>query len=169
MQKRATIGGRGAAILAATAAAWSLGAAPAEAVPGLGELYVGGGLRSFGGTPGLSESGKAIDYGGTLELGIDDIAFLPQWGAGLRGDWNDGPGRWSAELRYTALSLPLVRAVVGASLGYADSGLDGRLGGFVAARVVLGLPYVGLQVGVYRDPVKQDVSSGGQLTVGVAF
>lgn len=169
MQKRAMTGSKGAAILAATAAVWTLSAAPAEAVPGLGELYLGGGLRSFGGTPGLSDSGKAIDYGGTLELGIDDFSLLPQWGAGLRGDWNDGPGRWSAELRYTALSLPLVRALVGASLGFADSGLDGRLGGFVAARVVLGLPYIGLQVGVYRDPAKQDVSSGGLLTVGVAF
>lgn len=152
-----------------TAALIGLAASPAAAVPGLGDVYVGGGLKSFGGTPGLSDEGKRLDYGGTFELGLDDFSLLPQWGAGLRGDWNGGAGRWSAELRYTALSLPLLRALVGASLGFGDAGLDGRLGGFVAARLVLGLPYVGLQVGVYRDPQRDDVASGGQLTLGVSF
>lgn len=167
VHKRAKGGAVAAALLAA--ALIGLWSGSACAVPGLGEVYAGGGLRSFGGTPGLSDHPQAIDYGGTVELGLDDFALLPRWGAGLRRDWNGGPGRWSAEVRYTALSLPLVRALLGASLGFGDAGLDGRLGGFVAARVVLGLPYVGVQVGVYRDPFRQDVSSGGQVTVGVAF
>lgn len=153
----------------ASAAAALTVAAPAAAVPGLGEVYVGGGIRSFGGTPGLSDAGKYIAYGGTFEAGIDNSGILRQWGAGIRGDWNDGPGRWSAEARYTALTLPAVRAIVGGSLGFNDQGLDGRMGGFVAARVVLGLPYLGAQVGLYRVAGTGDVSSAGQLTVGVAF
>lgn len=154
--------------LAATAAAL-LAAAPAQAVPGLGEVYVGGGLRTFGGTPGLSDEGKHLAYGGTFEAGVDNSGLLRQWGAGIRGDWNNGPGRWSAEARYTALTLPAVRAVVGGALGFDDKGLDGRIGGFVAARIVLGLPYLGVQVGLYRDSASGDMTSAGQLTVGVAF
>ncbi len=144
-------------------------AAPAAAVPALGEVYLGGGLRSFGGTPGLSDQGKGIRYGGTFEAGIDNSAIIRQWGAGVRGDWNGGDGRWSAEARYTALSLPAIRAIVGGSIGFNNNGLDGRFGGFVAARVVLGLPYLGAQIGLYREPSSGDVSSAGQLTVGVAF
>ena len=154
---------------AAVMAAIALIAAPAFAVPALGEVYVGGGIRSFGGTPGLSDEGKHINYGGTFEAGIDNSAIIRQLGVGVRGDWSGGPGRWSAEARYTALTLPAFRALVGGAIGFDDKGLDGRFGGFVAVRVVLGLPYLGAQIGLYRESGTGDVSSGSQLTVGVAF
>lgn len=154
---------------AALIAAALLIAAPASAVPAIGEVYLGGGIRSFGGTPGLSDEAKHISYGGTFEAGIDNSAIIRQWGVGVRGDWTGGSGRWSAEARYTALTLPAIRALVGGSIGFDDKGLDGRFGGFVAVRVVLGLPYLGAQIGMYREPGTGDVSSGSQLTVGVAF
>lgn len=160
---------RRASFLAALASG-ALWAAPALAVPVLGEVYVGAGVRSFGGTPMLTSSADKLHYGFTAEAGFDDTALFRNWGAGLRGDWKNSAGQVSAELRYTVLRISSMRVIAGASLGLDGSKvLDGRFGGFLAARTVVGLPYVTVQVGAYHTPGESGLTSAGFLFGGMAF
>ncbi len=143
----------------------SLFALPAVALPGIGAPYVGIGTHTYGGFPGVSN----VNYGGTLELGIDDL--LKSFGIGLRMDlptFKSFDPAANIELRYSVFSVPFVRLLAGVFAGVQKNvGLDGTYGFFGAARFSLGLPYLGINLGAqggngYFTPY-------GQLTLGVVF
>ncbi len=143
----------------------SLLALPAFAIPGIGALYGGIGTHTYGGFPGQSTT----SYGGTLELGWDDM--IQKFGFGVRFDLPTlkafDPAA-NVELRYSIVSVPFFRLVAGVFGGVKkDVGFSGTYGAFGAARVSLGLPYIGLNLGV--QGVNSDVSAFGQMTVGVVF
>ena len=143
----------------------SLLALPVWAVPGLGAPYVGIGTHTYGGIFGQS----GVNYGGTLEAGIDDL--FKSFGLGVRLDsptFKTFNPTANIELRYSIFSVPFLRIVGGVFGGVQKNvGLDGMYGFFGAARVSLGLPYVGVNIGAqggngYFTPY-------GQLTLGVVF
>ncbi len=140
-------------------------ALPAFAIPGIGALYGGIGTHTYGGFIGQS----GTSYGGTLELGIDDV--VAKLGFGLRFDlptFKTFSPAANIELRYSLFSVPFFRVIGGVFGGVQkDVGLNGVYGVFGAARVSLGLPYLGLNLGL--QGVGSDLSGFGQLTVGVVF
>ncbi len=158
-------------VLAAAIAASLAGlAAPAQALPGLGEVYVAGGGRSFGGIPSLTASYDALKYGWTLELGIDDLSLLRQWGIGFRADWPGEKAQKNVEIRYMLLNVATVRTIASASIGLGDDYKpDGRFGGILSFRTVLGLPYVATSFGLFRDPNHNSLSSAMFLVGGLSF
>lgn len=135
-------------VLAFLAAAVWLPARPAAALPGIGELYAGLGIRTFGGLPGGSDA----TYAPSLEAGIDGV--LKDFGVGLRLDAPRLDPGLSVEIRYSVLSIPFVRVVAGVIGGVQDGkgtrGWDGTYGAFGSARVSLGSPYLQAQVGLHH-------------------
>lgn len=136
------------------------------------ELYAGLGVRTLD-LPG----GDRTDYSGTLEAGIDNI--IADIGAGLRIDTPRWKPAVALQLRYTLLSLPLVRLLAGAGAGVERSpngsggnsySWNGTYEVFAGARFSMGLPYLGLNIG----GAKSNFGSEGfqlfsTLTVGLAF
>lgn len=140
-------------------------ALPALAIPGIGAIYGGIGTHTYGGFIGQS----GTSYGGTLELGIDDL--LKKFGLGVRFDlptFKSFTPAANLELRYSIFSVPFFRVIGGVFGGVQkDVGMNGIYGVFGAARVSLGLPYIGLNLGA--QGVGTNLSGFGQLTVGVVF
>ncbi len=152
-------------------AATTLAATAASALPVLGDVYLGAGARSLGGTPGLSKE-SAVRMAMTLEAGVDDLRLLRNLGIGMRADIGPGTKRLAAEFRYVLLQFVGVKLLAGGELGLTGNKgvLDGSLGAFVAGRLVLGFPYLGAQFGIYRTPGSAGtVSSSAMLTGGVSF
>lgn len=149
----------------ALAAVAALCASPrsAAALPAVGELYVGGGAQSHGGLPGFKAG--PVGYNGCLEVGLDDFGFLRDWGLGVRADWAGPQARWSGEVRYQLTSLPTTRVFAIANVAVDGSG---RGGAVLATRTLLGLPYVGAQLGLYRDAAGQ-WSPAATMTLGLAL
>ena len=147
----------------------SLFALPAFAIPGIGALYGGLGTHTYNGFPGMT----GTDYGATPELGIDDV--VQKLGFGIRLDLpNVSPISTAAnlELRYSIVGVPFFRLIGGVFGGVAKDvrtfvGLNGTYGVFAAARISLGMPYLGINLG-YQG-VKTDLSPFGQVTLGVVF
>ncbi len=143
----------------------------AAALPVLGDVYLGAGARSLGGTPGASKESE-VRMAMTLEAGVDDLRLLRNWGVGVRADIGPSTRRLAAEVRYVLVQFIGVKVLAGAELGLAGNKgtLDGSFGAFVAGRLVLGFPYLGAQFGLYRTPGSNaTVSSSAMLTGGVSF
>ena len=140
-------------------------ALPAFAIPGVGALYAGVGTHTYSGFPGQAST----SYGGTLEFGLDDL--VAKFGLGVRLDlptFKSFDPAANIELRYSVFSVPMFRALVGAFGGVQKGvGFNGMYGLFAAARVSLGLPYIGLNLG--GQGVNSDLSAFGQITLGVVF
>ena len=154
----------------AIAGALLAAASPAVALPGVGEFYVGGGGRSFGGIPSLTAAYDALHYGYTFEVGVDDLSLLRQWGVGFRADWPASYAQKNLEIRYMLVNLATIRTVAAASIGLGDDYKpDVRFGGIVTFRTVLGLPYVATSFGLFRDPNQNTLSSAMYLVGGLAF
>ena len=138
-------------------------ALPAHALPGLGEFYAGVGTHTYGGFPGQS----GINYGGTIETGIDSIA-MSKFGLGLRLDMPTFSPLTTAtnlELRYSIFTVPFVRLLAGVWAGFSkQDGFVGTYGAFGAARVSLGLPYIALNLG--GQGVSDHFTAFGQITIG---
>lgn len=148
-----------------------LAAETANALPALGDFYLGAGARSLGGTPGLSD-GKDVRMALTLEAGVDGPPLFPKWGVGLRGDFNGGGKRGSLEIRYELIKFIGVHVAAGGALGLSGGKtlLDGSIGAFISGRLVLGFPYLAGQFGFYRSPgVDGEVSTSASLTGGISF
>jgi hypothetical protein len=141
-------------------------ALPALALPGIGAFYAGVGTHTYGGFPGQA----GINYGGTLEAGIDSLA-MTSFGLGLRLDmptFSPVTTATNLELRYSFLTVPFVRLLGGVWAGFSKpEGFVGTYGVFGAARLSLGLPYVALNLG--GQGVSDHFSAFGQLTVGVVL
>jgi hypothetical protein len=135
----------------------------AEALPALGEVYIGGGAHTVGGLPLVTKDD--VSYRGCFEAGIDDIGFLRDWGGGVRAQWLAGRPQWSAEVRYQITAIPTTRLLAIANFSLEEAG---RGGAVLATRTLLGLPYVGTQVGLYRDS-NGDWSPAATLTIGIAL
>ncbi len=147
-----------------------LAAQPACALPLVGDLYMGAGTRSVGGLPGASDAND-FKMAPLLEVGVDNIRVLDKWGAGLKAYFLKG-GHLSAEVRYQLFALPGLRLLAGVDVGLLgkSSALDGSFGAFVAGRLTLTFPYLGLQLGVYRTPGEAGgFAPAGMLTGGVSF
>ncbi|MBM4343666.1 MAG: hypothetical protein FJ100_09850 [Deltaproteobacteria bacterium] len=143
----------------------------ALALPVLGDVYLGAGARSLGGTPGVSKEGD-VRIAMTLEAGVDDLRLVRNWGVGVRADLGPGTKRLAAEIRYVLVQFVGVKVLAGGELGLTGNkgALDGSFGAFVAGRLVLGFPYLGAQFGIYRTPGgNATVSSSAMLTGGVSF
>ena len=144
----------------------SLIALPSFALPGIGEIYAGLGTHTYGGFPGQSH----VNYGGTLEFGIDSLA-MSKFGLGLRLDmptFSPVTTATNIELRYSFLSVPFFRLLGGVWAGFSRAdGFLGTYGAFGAARVSLGLPYLALNLG--GQGVSDHFTAFGQITVGVVF
>ncbi len=143
----------------------SLFALPAFAIPGIGAIYGGIGTHTYHGFPGQA----GTDYGATLELGIDDI--FSKIGFGVRFDLPSfasfNPAA-NLEVRYSIVSVPFFRVIGGAFGGVQKNfGTTGIYGVFGAARVSLGLPYLGVNLGFQGQ--NTDLSAFGQVTVGAVF
>ena len=142
----------------------------AVALPLVGDIYVGAGTRSVGGIPGVSAS-DAVKMAPMLEAGVDKISVFDKWGAGIKAYFRQG-GHLSAEVRYTFLALPGLHVLGGFDFGLLgkNSSLDGSFGAFAAGRLTLGLPYLALQVGVYRTPGESGgFAPAAMMTGGLSF
>lgn len=112
-------------------------AAPAHALP---EPYVGIGV--FG-----SKANGGTSYAGLVEGGAD--ALYSDFGAGLRVDVGKSlDPALTAELRYSILKLPFIRLLAGGGFGVVARTWNGSVNAWVGGRVSLGVPYLGLRVGV---------------------
>jgi hypothetical protein len=140
-------------------------ALPAFAIPGIGAIYGGIGTHTYRGFPGQS----GTDYGATLELGIDDI--IQKWGVGARFDlpsFTSFNPAANVEVRYSILSVPFFRVIGGVFGGVQKNvGTTGTYGVFGAARVSMGLPYLGVNLGFQGQNTY--LSAFGQITVGAVF
>ncbi len=145
----------------------ALAARPAAALP---EIYGGLGVRSYA-LPGSDSAA----YAGTLEAGVD--AIFSDIGAGLRVDTPQWKPAVAVQLRYSVLKVPFARIFAGIGGGVERARVDsnalswnGTFEVFAGARVSMGLPYLGLNVGGakshYGDNGFQLFST---LTVGLAL
>lgn len=147
-------------------------ARPVLAVPAIGEPYVGLGARSYG-LPGSD----GVGYAGTLEGGVDAI-LLSNYGAGLRVDFPAWKPSAVVQFRYSILKVPFIRLFAGLGGGFeqvrtgANNSLkwNGIYELFVGARVSLGVPYLGVDVGGANSAYKTDgFDLFSKITLGVSL
>jgi len=148
----------------------ALEARPAIALP---EVYGGLGARSYG-MPG-SDKGA---YSGTLEAGVD--AIFANLGLGVRVDNPTWQPAVAVQLRYSVFKIPFVRIFAGVGGGVERGGNDkpgskdlswnGTYEVFAGARVSMGLPYLGLNVGGAKSYYGPDgFQLFSTLTIGLAL
>jgi len=146
-----------AAVLGGVMAIATLAARPAQAW----ELYAGAGV-------GATQKPREFrDMAILLQAGVDDI--VKGLGVGGHGRFTTGGPGAALEVRYSLFKIPLLRAFVGASVGLdgLTTQLSGRYGAFAGARLSLGLPFVGAQVGANYATGK--ITPEGLVSVGLCF
>lgn len=128
------------------------------------EVYAGLGA-TMEGVPSAQFKGLGL----ALEGGVDDI--LSDIGVGGQIDFIDWKPSLTAQFRYSILSIPFVRLIAGVGVGLEGfaAKLGASAGAFIAGRISLGMPYLGLKLGVDYGFADGDTSVGSLITLGACF